>query len=80
MQTERLSNRMPRKRKSVSLDEGLLKAAEERARRLQYKDFSAYLDYLLEKDLEERPPHTILREEPEEFRLKRGCEEEKDGS
>lgn len=52
-------------RTTISVDQALYKAAVKRAAALGYKSFSAYIEHLIKKDLEERPSHITIREEPE---------------
>jgi hypothetical protein len=52
-------------RKTVSLDPELYESAEARMKRLKYKKFSRYIADLIAKDVRERGPLTVVRDEGE---------------
>lgn len=53
-------------KKTFSLPEADYEAAVKRSLKMGYRSFSEYLQFLIRKDLEERPTHevTVIREEP----------------
>ena len=52
-------------RTTISLDSKLYEKAVKRAEALGYKSFSAYVEYLIAKDVTDRGSHVVVREEPE---------------
>jgi hypothetical protein len=52
-------------RTTISLEGDLYKKAVKRAAALGYKSFSAYAEFLLERDVRERGSH--IREEPGQY-------------
>lgn len=46
------------------MDDTIYAAAVKRAQGLKYKSFSQYVEHLVQKDVADRPPHVIVREEP----------------
>jgi hypothetical protein len=54
---------------TVSLQGPLLKRAKERARRLGFPTFSAYVSWALENDVTHKPD-LVFREEPEPYGTK----------
>lgn len=51
-------------RTTISLPPGLWHRAEARRKALDYKNFSQYVAFLIQKDVEERPVHVIVKKEP----------------
>jgi hypothetical protein len=62
---------MPYAKKTISLPQEMYEAALARAKRMGYDSFSEYVQYLIQQDLDDRPKHSLVREEPPEFRAKR---------
>lgn len=54
-------------RTTISLDDDIYKAGLKRAKALGYKKFSPFVEYLIRKDVEERPAHVTVREEPGQY-------------
>lgn len=64
---------MAAEKKTISLPAEMFADATERAERMGYTNFSEYIRYLVQRDLAERPrhsvitpSHSIIREEPPE--------------
>jgi hypothetical protein len=51
-------------RTTISLDPQLHEKAVKRAAALGYRKFSHYIEFLMDRDVKERPPHVSVREEP----------------
>lgn len=51
-------------RTTISLDDEVYKAGLKRAKALGYKKFSPYVEHLIKEDVEKRPAHVTVREEP----------------
>jgi hypothetical protein len=58
-------------RTTISVDNTIYEAGQKRQAALRYKSFSAYVEYLLEKDTADRPKHITVREEPENGKVHR---------
>lgn len=52
-------------RTTISLDGETFKKGVKRARTLKYKTFSAYVEHLVARDVQEQPIHVLTRQESE---------------
>lgn len=57
-------------RTTVSIDGDVYLLAKKRMRALRIRKFSRYVELLLEKDVRERGPLTVVKEEDPEYRAK----------
>lgn len=57
----------PRVRTTITLEGHIFGAGERRRKALKYRSFSQYVEFLIDKDVRERPKHIQVREEPPEF-------------
>jgi hypothetical protein len=54
-------------RHTISIDGEVAKAGLKRAKAMGYKKFSPYVEHLIREDVEKRPAHVTVREEPENY-------------
>jgi hypothetical protein len=55
-------------KKTISMPRPMFDEASRRCANMGYPTFSEYLQFLIRKDLEDRPSHSVIREEREKKR------------
>lgn len=61
-----MADSVNRKRTSISLEARIMKEGQARAKRLRYRNFSVYIEFLIEQDLAKLEHHVVVREDPRE--------------